>query len=181
MKHYKEKFLAIGLLLLFTAQSCNQEENLTYGDFDLNNDYLVEMNEFKKVFTTHYYNEWDSNNDQALDDEDFFVTVYDIWDTNEDEKLTKEEYIMGFDYHYGNYIVEDFAVIDANDDGVLAYSEFYDALYPSKFYEDWNLDDDDMLSENELAENVFKRWDYDNSGSIDLDEFSDFDSYYLEI
>lgn len=181
MKKIKNIILPVSLFFLFMLQACNNKGKLTYGDFDLNNDYLVKIDEFKQVFPKNYYNIWDSNDDQKINNEDFFITIYKIWDIDNDQALSKEEYIKGFDYHYGNYIVEDFVAIDKNQDNNLTYAEFYDALYQTAFYNDWNLDDDAMISENELALNVFARWDYDNSGSIDLDEFSDFDSYYLQI
>ena len=66
-------------------------------------------------------------------------------------------------------------------DGFIEFTEYEGALADTDFYSDWDTDLDDYLTEEELAMGVFNRWDTDNSGTLDMEEYGDFDSYYLDI
>lgn len=161
--------------------SCNRVENLSFEDFDKNNDKEISLEEFEDVFTANYYRDWDNDDDPYLDDEDFHTGVYDAFDADDDQMLTEEEWLYGFDYYYGNYIVTDFNDLDLDDDEHISYEEYYNSLGETNFYKDWDRDADDRISEEELATGVFTIWDVDNSGALEADEFEEFDSYYLDI
>ncbi|MCF8230446.1 MAG: hypothetical protein K9J24_15980 [Bacteroidales bacterium] len=54
-----------------------------------------------------------------------------------------------------------------------------------------DVDDDELFTEDEWwygydyeyeqTRMVFNKWDYDNSNFIEIDEYTDFDAYYLDI
>lgn len=171
-------------LLLMVAISfiaCDREENLTFNDFDQNNDGLIQKSEFVDVFTANYYDDWNLTDDEYLDDEDFHTTVYHMWDVDDDMMLTRDEWTGGYDYYYGNYVVVDYEEIDVDADGLISFDEYNDWAYDTHFYADWDYDADTFLSEEELAKGVFENWDVDNSQAIERDEYNDFDMYYLDI
>jgi Ca2+-binding EF-hand superfamily protein len=177
------RFNSILLLSIFSLAffSCEREEELSFADFDNDNDNLIDREEFKETFTANYYDDWNNQDDDYLDDEDFYVSVYDMWDADEDEVLTEEEWIMGYDYYYGDYIVNDYEAVDVDGDGFIEYAEYNDVLGDSDFFATWDVDASEYLSEEELAEGVFTIWDVDNSGYLERDEYDEFDAYYLDI
>lgn len=176
-------FKSISMLIMFSliSFSCQREKDLSFEDFDNDADNLIDREEFKNTFTANYYDDWNNEDDEYLDDEDFYVSVYDIWDTDDDELLTEEEWIMGYDYYYGDYIVNDYEAVDIDGDGFIEYAEYNDVLGDSDFFATWDVDASEYLDEEELAEGLFTIWDVDNSGYLERDEFNEFDLYYLDI
>lgn len=175
-----KSFLSLMIISLITF-SCDRQKELGFEDFDKDADNLVDRQEFKDVFTSNYYDDWNNKDNEYLDDEDFYISVYDMWDTDDDEVLTEEEWIMGYDYYYGDYIVKDYEAVDIDGDGFIEYAEYNDVLGDSDFFVTWDVDASEYLNEEELAEGVFTIWDVDNSGYLERDEFEEFDLYYLDI
>ena len=169
------------MAIVISANSCQRAENLTFEDFDKDNDNVVDVGEFEETFTANFYNDWNVTDDQYLDDEDFMVSTYDVWDTDDDDLLTEDEWNMGYDYYYGDYVDYDFNAVDIDGDGFVEYTEYDDALIETNYFQDWDNDVDGYLTETELAYGVFNRWDLDNDGVLEPNEYRNFDSYYLDI
>ncbi|MFO8130227.1 MAG: hypothetical protein R6T99_10050 [Bacteroidales bacterium] len=172
------KFLTA--MIAITSISCDRSTNLSFEDWDLDNNGTIEQREFVDVFSEHYYDDWNTVNNEYLDDEDFYHTVYNVWDIDDDEAMVREEWIAGYDYFYGDYVVVNYEDIDVNNDEVLLYDEFYNVLRDTDFYHDWDLNKDAYLSDEELGLGLFHIWDVDNSGKIEYDEYVDFDLYYTD-
>lgn len=176
------KRLIIGTLIFLTGLiSCERETELTFEDFDKNNNDLINQEEFQDVFTSNFYDDWNITDDAYLDDEDFYTAVYRVWDVDDDELLSEEEWMLGYDHHYGDYIAENYEVLDVDNDGYLEYVEYQNALADSDFFLSWDVDENENIDEEELAKGVFERWDLDNSGYLERDEYTGFDTYYLDI
>ena len=169
------------LLFAVTLLSCNREKELTFNDFDKNNNGIIDEQEFEEVFTANYYDDWNRKNNDYLDDEDFYLTSYEVWDVDDDERLTEEEWLFGYDYHYGDFIVEEYEVIDIDGDGFIEYVEYEDVLNDTPFYTQWDVDASEYLSDTELAEGIFEIMDKDNDQVLDEDEYLEFDAYFLDI
>ncbi len=167
------------LLIVFVG--CDRTTNLAFEDFDKNDNDLISYSEFEEVFTSNYYDDWNQKEDEYLDDEDFYLSVYGIWDLDDDELLSEAEWIEGYDYYYGDYIIQGYDAIDIDGDGFIEYVEYKDVLDGTKFFVDWDVDASEYLSEDELAQGVFNIWDLDGDNMLDNDEFYQFDSYYLDI
>jgi hypothetical protein len=170
----------LSLLVLLTI-ACNRTTNLTFSDFDTNSNNSIEKEEFMEVFTNNFYNDWNNDDNQYLDDEDFYLSVYDIWDTDNDMLLSKDEWFLGYDYYYGDFILTNYDAIDLDGDGLIDYNEYTGVLRDTEFYTQWDIDASEYLSEEELAAGVFNIWDIDNSNALELDEYTEFDLYYLDI
>ena len=171
------------LLLIFLLFACtnSRQENLSFKDWDQNQDNLISKIEFEQTFTQNYYQDWNHNDDPYLDDEDFLRSVFYVWDENKDEKLNAEEWVLGYDYFYGDYIIDDFVVVDTDKDGSIDYTEYKTIISPTNMYIDWDQDDNGLIEGNELAFGLFKIWDLDNSQYLELDEYGKFDKYYFDI
>lgn len=72
--------------------------------------------------------------------------------------------------------------LDANDDDLLDETELYDGIgdrtaFDERFgetaFDEWDADDDNMLSSDEFNEGVYTSYDADDSGVIEEPEFGD--------
>lgn len=171
----------LAFIFILGVTSCNRNADLTYADFDINGDSNVTLDEFEEVFAANYYDDWNNDDNEYLDDEDFFMTVYGMWDTDGDKTLSDAEWRMGFDYYYGNYVIYDYATIDTNNDGFVSWEEFDEAVSDTQFFVSWDADASEYLDKEELGEGVFKIWDLNNNGILDEKEFNKFANYYLDV
>ncbi len=169
------------MVLAFAGFACEREAVLDFQDFDKNEDKVITEDEFSDVFAANYYEDWNSEDDEYLDDEDFYNKTYQMWDTDDNNRLSKEEWTFGYDNYFGDYVVTDYSAIDVDQDGFIEYNEFNNEMYGGKFYPSWDLDKSMDLNEEELSQGVFKHWDLDNNGTIENDEFNKFDTYFLDI
>jgi Ca2+-binding EF-hand superfamily protein len=177
-----KKIIGLILSIIFLLPiACNRTSELTFMDFDKDGNNEISKEEFTNVFTANFYDDWNKNDDEYLDDEDFYLTVFEIWDEDNDKLLSKEEWLYGYDYYYGDYIITDYDAIDADGDGYVEYAEYASVLDDTDFYLEWDLDASEYLSDKELAEGVFNHWDINKNGTLELNEYSNFDMYYLDI
>ncbi len=177
----RKSMILLAITALFLSSAGVPADELDFNSWDTNNNELISRSEFVDQFTESYVNDWNVYDDAHLDDEDFYTVTYGIWDTDDDELLTEEEWNYGYDYYYGDYVIDDFVAVDVDGDGFVEYTEYHDALDNTEFYASWDVDNDSYLNEYELARAVFNNWDYDNSNFIELDEYTAFDTYYLDI
>ncbi len=173
--------ILINIFFLATQVFSQPAENLTFQDWDKNNDGIISRYEFVDKFTDNYVDDWDVNDDDHLDDEDFFRKSYIAYDADKDTLLTEKEWLFGYDYNFGEFVVDDFVAIDINNDGFVEYAEYYAALRKTSYFDTWDVDDDNYLDQFELARLVFNSWDFDDSNFIEIDEYDAFDDYYLDI
>lgn len=169
------------LFIVAVIFACNRSKNLTFEDWDKNNDSLISYEEFEEVFTANFYNDWNQDDDPYLDDEDLYISSFEVWDVDEDDVLSEDEWVVAFDHYFGDYVVSEYNDIDLDDDNAISYDEYYQIVEESGYYLDWNMDKDDYISEEELSEGIFSRWDVNNDLYLDKEEYLAFDDHYLDI
>lgn len=96
--------LLAGLFIILSSAKIFRDD-LTFGDWDANNDGYITRSEFVYRFTANYVNDWNVVDDAHLDDEDFYHATYQMWDEDEDTLLNEQEWMFGYDYYYGDYIL----------------------------------------------------------------------------
>lgn len=138
-------------------------------------------NRFNTTFASNdRYEEWDENDDNMLDENEFYGSYYNTWDVNDDEGLDEEEW---------NNATRDFGLEgqnwadwDTNTDNKLDENEFRTGAANNNYYGDWDKDGDKMLNEREYTDGIFGLWDDDDDGAITNDEYTvRNDRYYGEI
>lgn len=176
-----EPVLIIALLVavvLMVNVSCNRSRELSYSDFDMNDDNVVSQTEFVTGFMENFHDDWDQMQDPYLDDEDFHRLAFEIFDIDQDKKLSDKEWSMATDRYLNNYIVADINEIDVDDDNYVVYGEYYNVVGDTDFFIEWDLDEDSYISEEELARGVFNYWDLNKNNFLEVNEFQEFDMYY---
>lgn len=173
----KQVQLLLITILLLPIVSFTQTRDFT--DFDKDGDGLVERNEFVEVFTKHYVDAWDQTEEGGLDDDDFYATIFAIIDQDDSDDIRADEWNTGFDLFHGDYLYDNLAMYDVNDNGSIEYVEYYDALYDSDYFVSWDVDNDGYLDQYELANAVFENWDLNSNYVINRNEFNILDHYYL--
>jgi hypothetical protein len=154
---------------------------MTFEDWDENGNGLISRSEFVEVFKIHFVDDWDVADDGYFDDEDIFKGSFRMWDEDDDKLISEDEWMQAYEYYYGDYVVDEYAVLDSDGDGYLEYTEFHDALVGTDFITVWDVSKDKMYNEYELARMIFNNWDHDDTNFIEKDEYEDFDNFYLDI
>lgn len=70
----------------------------TFGDWDANDNDLIEENEFLERANRHgLFNTWDANRNEMYEDDELFGGFFAIFDDNDDEYLDEAEWRAGYD------------------------------------------------------------------------------------
>ncbi|MBZ9567593.1 hypothetical protein [Modicisalibacter tunisiensis] len=64
----------------------------TYSDWDLNDDGLLDENEFGELDVDWDYDTWDANDDDYVDSGEFYDGIYDTYDVNDDGEWDDSEW-----------------------------------------------------------------------------------------
>src|SRR6056297_1277158 len=168
-------FLMLSTMCLFAQAN--------FEDWDEDDDYLIEKEEFKDKFTDEYFSAWSEDAEpQGIIEEGFFKESFAGLDTDNDGFLSDEEWLVGYNYFYEDYLVnEEIGFVDVDDSGNIDYEEYYDVIYDTNYFTDVDLDNDNYISEYELAEYVFNNWDTDDNGVLSRYEWNSFKFYYLDV
>lgn len=179
--HKMLKPILTGLILIFSISGFSQSGgNLKFSDWDKDDNGIITRTEFVDLFTTAYIDDWNKIDDAHLDDEDFYQVSYDVWDKDDDQRLSKEEWMYSQQNSDGVYAFQSIDAVDADGDGFIQPTEYYDILDHTDYFPDWDTNNDRIISELELAKMVFNHWDSDDSNFIEEDEYEEFDDYFLD-
>lgn len=100
------------------------------------------------------FSDFDADDSGDLNDSEFATGVYNEWDTNSDEVLSEEEFNSGTEAgtfgdasEYG-----EFSEWDADGNGEIGEEEFDESFADTGVYDDWDADNNDLIDENEFNE-----------------------------
>lgn len=133
---------------------------------------------FGTSFTeTGRFGGWDANDDNMLDENEYYSSYYDTWDVNDDNALDEDEW---------NNASRDFGMEgqnwadwDVNKDNRLDENEFRTGAARNNNYSTWDRDGDKMLNEREYSDGVFGLWDNDRDGALTNDDYNTrYNRYY---
>ncbi|ARS35625.1 hypothetical protein [Pontibacter actiniarum] len=123
------------------------------------------------------YGDWDENDDELLDENEFNSGFYDTWDQNDDELIDENEWSTATrDYGMAD---QNWSEWDANSDNNLDENEFRTGFANSNYYNDWDADRDKMINEREYSDGVFSAWDQNDDNMLDNNEYDErYNRYY---
>lgn len=126
----------------------------------------------KDLHQRGYFDDWDVNDDEILDNDELSDGLYDTWDNNSDGIIDNDEWNYGFNDEFSEDYNE-FGDWDADGNGEIDNTEFTDVYENSGLYDNWNTNEEAGIDENESAEGIFSVFDGDNDGFLGKDEASD--------
>ena len=182
MKHLVLGFCALAVIGLTGCAATDPIDN-NYGPFqewDVDRDGNLEDAEFsQRIAERDYYGDWDQNEDGVINENEFEAGVFysyagdnDVIDNTEFSEASGAWYADADDAGtFGDW--------DANDDDMIDSNEFEEGIATYPVYGDWDVDGDDRLTDDEYADGVYDVWDLDNDGNVNQVEFErGYDSLY---
>lgn len=149
-----------------------EEEDDWFGTYDLNDDDMLDANEFGEANRT-VFSDWDEDDDDFFNDEEYYISTFTITDVNNDDMIDENEWTEGVNTYYSDYAtVEDWDTYDLNDDGFLDSNEWNEGFADTNWFSDFDMNDDDLVDYNEWSDGLFDDWDSDADGFLDEDEYA---------
>ena len=155
-----------------TNQMNQQRQNQngsSFNDWDKDSDNKISKEEFGDRYMKDNKNDWEGKRSGT----GFYSTTYGWWDTNHDQRLSEDEWKNGYDNSYGDYVSDDYKSIDKNGDGYVDQNEYSNALNKTDYYSSFDTDRNNDLSDDEVSNMMFNRWDKNHNGNLDENEFNE--------
>jgi len=166
-------------LMIFTFPLNAQQVEADFYEWDTNHNELISRSEFIDHFTVIFDTNWRQNEQGAVSGEDLYPATYQIWDVDGDQLLSEDEWLYGYDFNFGDYVLDDYNAVDTDKDGFVDYVEFFETMSETDYQALYDVDGDNFISRYELSRAIFNSWDYDDSNFIEKDEFDRFKNFYL--
>lgn len=128
--------------------------------------------------TTSHYEAWDVDEDKFLSEEEFTTSFYQTWDLNNDGRISQGEWNTVLS-DYGNVIdAADWQAWDTDGDGFMERVEFDTNFAEMGWHENWDKDEDNLITEREYTTGVFTMWDTNGDNVLDETEYIHHNTYY---
>lgn len=183
MKAVKNIFVFVICLALLAVTGCTTTEKFSYDTWNKNSDDAINKDEFTEVFKSHYAVEWEEEREMAdspYNSKEFLQSSYAFWDADDNDYIDENEWDSLNEFYFNKYGFEKFSTIDEDNNGQINYTEYIAHVEDNGLFSGWDENGDDVVNESELAQGIFKSYDYDNSGYLEMGEFNTFTSYYAE-
>lgn len=144
-----------------TAELLLEGDEDIFDSIDLDRDELLDRDEFEDVYDrVDVYGAFDVNEDRKVGEEEFVATMFEAWDTDGSNFVGPAEYLTGAIRWFPEDTeeLENYADIDADDDGLLSKAEFVGNMDDIALFDQWDLDDDADIAKDELTGALAKIW-----------------------
>ncbi|RDV14476.1 DUF4625 domain-containing protein [Pontibacter diazotrophicus] len=135
---------------------------------------------FNTLFAdTEWWDTWDANNNNSLDQTEFGTTFFQTWDLDDDGTITQDEW----NEFAGDFGMEDadWDDWDANNDNQLDQTELNAGILTSGWYTNWDVNNDGMITQEEYTAGIFNFWDDDDDAVLTSEEYvTRYETYYGE-
>lgn len=160
------------VFVLFSFAGYSQE--MAYEEADANQDGKVETVELKEAISTvGMLAKWDTDENGYFNDREFYVFLYRLWDHSHDGNISEEEWKEGITHMEGYDENEHgtFKDWDADNNGKVDFNEFTTDLKDNNYFRSLDMNEDQKLSDQEVANAVIQIWDEDDDGNIERIEY----------
>ncbi|WP_017731201.1 EF-hand domain-containing protein [Nafulsella turpanensis] len=144
-------------------------------EWDKDNDRRWNSEEFRsRVENVGLYEEWNMGNDEVFSENEFHGSYFDEWDDDNDGYLESDEYRVGYRDWRDDY-AENFTEWDLNQDNRLELAEYEAGMRETGLVDEWDVDRDGNLTEDEVNTGIFNSWDQNGDGYLEFDEYNEVD------
>ncbi|WP_029036734.1 EF-hand domain-containing protein [Salinimicrobium xinjiangense] len=142
-----------------------------FGSYDANRDNQWDENEFSESYQAEFSG-YDADISGNLNNEEFSRANFKNADSNRDNNISREEWQEGYLNTYGEYASEDdFTRFDIDENDQLSETEWNQGFSRSNWFRTYDRDQNNSVSMEEWISANFKRWDRNNDGVLDRQEF----------
>lgn len=162
-KNWKSILGVLSLSLMVVLVSCDDDDPVEVERVDED----AAFNEFNN---TTFFDDNDVNTDGSFDNNEFNGSFFTSFDLNNNNFIEEDE----FNTSRGNFranTTTNFTDLDANNDSRLEIAEFQSDFEANNFFGDFDADVNNTITAREFSDGVFVRWDNDNDGFIDRNDF----------
>jgi hypothetical protein len=141
-----------------------------FEDWDVNQDQALQVEEFT-VWTADEgkFDEW--VDDEGLDREAFLERTAEVWDANGDAILTRAEWEAGVSEMYGDASYGTYEEWDTNGDSELQPEEIEAGHEAHGFYAQIDGNQDAVIADDEISAFIFDVFDRNDDARVDQNEF----------
>ncbi|MFA0963789.1 hypothetical protein AB9P05_18435 [Roseivirga sp. BDSF3-8] len=156
-------------------QTPDQPDYAAYEDWDTDANESIDNDEFYNGITnSNRMSEWDSDADGSLTDAELYEGSRNAWDTNQDGMLDENEWNTGMETYFAGYSEDAYGAFndwDTNQDGILDTGEYNQGIGNTGYYDAWDADSDNMISDREFSQGLYRSYDADGSGYLESREY----------
>lgn len=158
------------------AEETGQDE-IAYSEFsqyDSNRDGSYDQSEFGKTYENQFTN-MDKDSDGSLNKEEFYASTFDIINKDHDNSITEQEWNRGKENILNERVGEkEYSEFDINADGQISLEEWENGFKETGWFTSYDSNKDKLMQPEEYDKGFFDDWDLDDDGSVSEEEFSNF-------
>lgn len=152
--------------------------NVFYARFDEDKDEALDLMEFEPTYPyLYYFYDGIGNPDDNLSKEEFYEAMFYNADIDKSGRLDENEFNQGAVLLYGDYIGPELSSFDQNEDGKLNKNEWVGAFKNAQWFEEFDLNNNNFVNQEEWNAGLFHQWDLDKNSKIEESEFIRYYNY----
>lgn len=161
-----------------TGQTGDMQQDNTFENYDINRDSNIDRDEFNQR-NNQNYTQWDTNQDDIVDEREFYDYQFNRLDQDRDRNLSQQEWESGYDNVYGDYLDDrDFNQYDRDRNQMMSQDEFDRTMRDTYMYSDYDTNRDRGVDRDELNTGIYDRMDRNRDNLIDPNEYNTGSSFY---
>lgn len=159
-------FIVANCLACFLVSCASPKTYTTATDWDSNKNGSIERREFVEAYLAqNYFDKWGEGKGSVAY-QDLFNSLFDAMDVDKDKKLSIAEFNAQIKLFYFGLFSGSFVNWDDDRNESLSQDEFNKHISSSNLASIWDTNDDNRISEREMAGGMFYLCDADSNGSV---------------
>ena len=162
---------ALGLVMILTAGSAAGAVRWEFSDWDQDGNLELTEREFVGGATElDMFGMWDADDDDLLDEDEFYGGLYDTWDLDADGMIGEDEFSQAADRWLADMDIAGFGDWDEDGDGLLNEEEFRAGIAETGLYDSLVAEGDDAIDEDAFYTGYYETLDVDADEALTEDE-----------
>lgn len=155
-----------------TEPETTMDEGFT--QYDRNRDNRWDENEFSESYQGEFSG-YDADTSGDLNNEEFTGATFRSVDRDRNNTINRQEWDEGYNNTFGDYAnQDDFDRFDTDRSGDLSDTEWNQGFAESNWFGTYDEDQNQAVSGQEWSRANFSRWDRNNDGYLDEQEFQEY-------
>lgn len=154
-----------------TVTETETMRNDGFTQYDTDRDDRWSENEFSESYQREFSG-YDRDTSGDLNNEEFTAATFRSIDRDRNNTISRQEWDEGYNNDFGDYAnQDDFDRFDTDRSGDLSDTEWNEGFRESNWFGTYDEDQNQTVSSQEWNRAAFSRWDSNNDGYLDRQEF----------